>query len=334
MQRVIEGAAAAVPEVGAKAPRAGMVMTHPPTGPNKTLDELLADESAGAGLPEAAVRPQAPAPGGRTIISISVALIDPNPHAPRTVYTAAMIKDRAADLRSQGQHDPIHVIPNPDAPNRWMIADGWTRVLACREYKPMDALLAEVHFDLSPAEAAWFGYQQNEGRAQHCDLDRAMFYEKMITAGELPAEIARRAGISKTLMNFYRAFPKLPQDVLNVIQEKPERFGANAAYHLLKVFEARGLRKTLALASQVAETDLTVRGLSDLAQAAIHPSGRIAPTPSKRLVFSNGYYKQVNGAIELNISVADPEKRAEFASRLEELLDTVAEKKDDTPSST
>ena len=150
---------------------------------------------------------------GRNLAMIEVHLIDPNPLAPREVYTPEMILQRAEDLRSQGQHDPIHVIPNPDAAGRFIICDGWTRVQACREHKVFGALLAEIHSNLGMQESAWFGYEQNEGRSQHCDLDRAMFYEKLIASGETPAEVARNAEISKTQLTFYRAYSKLPPDV-------------------------------------------------------------------------------------------------------------------------
>ena len=180
---------------------------------------------------------------GRNLTMIGVHLIDPNPLAPREVYTPEMILNRAEDLRAQGQHDPIHVIPNPDAAGRFIICDGWTRVQACREHKVFDTLLAEIHTELGMQESAWFGYEQNEGRSQHCDLDRAMFYEKLIAAGESQAEVARRAKVSKTMMSFYRAYAKLPEDVLEIVRLHPHKFGATEAYQLAKLHDKAGIRK-------------------------------------------------------------------------------------------
>ena len=260
---------------------------------------------------------------GRDIRLIAVGLIDPNPLAPREVYTANMILERAEDLRSQGQHDPIHVIPNPESIGRFIIADGWTRVQACITHAVQDALLAEVHTNLTLFQAAWFGYEQNESRTQHCDLDRAMFYEKMILAGETSAEIARRAKLSRTMMTFFRSYAKLPTDVLDIIRQNPAKFGATEAYQLARLNDKCGLRRAVALAGKYAAEDQPVRWLTNQVQSAINPTGHKSSAPSKQVRYANGYYKQRGDAFELNITV-DAERREAFAVALEQLLDTVA----------
>jgi ParB family chromosome partitioning protein len=262
---------------------------------------------------------------GRNLQFIGIDFIDPNPLAPRAVYTAKMILDRAEDLRSQGQHDPIHVIPNLDAPGRFIICDGWTRVQACRQHKVMDALLAEVHDELSLKESGWFGYEQNESRSMHCDLDRAMFYEALIKAGESAAEISRRTKLSKTLISFYRSYAKLPEDVMEIVLQYPEKFGATAAYQLQKVNEKCGQRKAVALATKYASEELTVRWITNQAQALLEPQKSTSVTPSKQIRYANGgYYKQLGDKFEVSI-VVPADKREQFAKEIEKLLDTVSE---------
>lgn len=259
----------------------------------------------------------------RHLQQINLDLIDPNPLAPREVYTPEMILQRAENLRTQGQHDPIHVIPNPNAPGRFIICDGWTRVQACREHKVFASLLAEIHLDLSLEESAWFGYEQNECRQQHCDFDRAMFYEKLIVAGESASDIARRAKLSKTLMSFYRAYARLPEDLLELVRQHPDKFGANAAYQLLKVHEKCGQRRAVSLANKFAAEDQPLRWLSNQVQALLNPLGSKNASPSKQIKYSNGYYKQRGDVFEVSIAVPD-DKRLAFATALENLLDTVA----------
>lgn len=254
---------------------------------------------------------------------IRVDLIDQNPLAPREIYTAQMILERAEALRLQGQHDPIHVIPNPDSPGRYIICDGWTRVLSCREHQVLTELLAEIH-DLSLEEAAWYGYQQNEERQQHCDLDRAMFYEKLVSAGTSPAEIARRAGISKSQMTFYRAFSKLPSDVIEIVRASPERFGASAAYQLSKVNDKASTRQAVRLAARFVEEAHSYAWLVNQTQLLLTPEKHKNTAPSKAVRFSNGYYKQRGDHFEVNIAVS-PDKRTAFAQALEQLLATVTE---------
>jgi ParB family chromosome partitioning protein len=257
------------------------------------------------------------------LVMVEVHLVDPNPLAPREVYTAEMIRNRAEDLRTQGQHDPIHVMPNPSSLGRFIICDGWTRVLACREHKVLDALLAVVHTELGMQESGWFGYEQNEGRSQHCDLDRAMFYEKLIAAGESAAEIARRAKHSKTMMSFYRAYKKLPEDVLEIVRMHPGKFGATEAYQLAKLYEKVGVRKTVFLASKYAAEDQTQRWLTNQVQALLNPNPQKAKTAGKTVRYTNGVYKQKGDSFELVITVS-PDQREAFAQGLEDLLEMAA----------
>lgn len=260
---------------------------------------------------------------GRNLQYIGIHIIDPNPLAPREVYTPEMILGRAEDLRAQGQHDPIHVIPNASVPGRFIICDGWTRVQACREHKVLDTLLAEVHLELTLEESAWFGYEQNECRSMHCDLDRAMFYEKLIAAGESAADISRRAKLSKTMMSFYRAYAKLPEDVMELVRQNPGKFGATEAYQLHKVNDKCGQRKAVALAGKYAGEDQTVRWLTNQAQALINPTKHKAKASGKTIHYSNGVYKQRGDSFELSITVA-PEHSEEFAKGLEQLLNLAA----------
>lgn len=261
--------------------------------------------------------------GSRTLQVIKVHLIDPNPLAPREVYTHQMILERAQDLRSQGQHDPIHVIPNPDTPGRFIICDGWTRVQACLVHKVLDGLLAEVHMGLSLQESAWFGYEQNEGRQQHCDFDRAMFYEKLIAEGMNASDIARRAKLDRSMMSFYRSYAKLPDDVLQIVRMHPAKFGSRVAYELNKLNENFGIRKTVALATKFADEDQPVRWLQNQVQAYLNPTTHKGSAPLKHVRYANGYYKQRETGFEVSIDVP-AEKREAFAQALENLLDTVA----------
>lgn len=299
-----------------------MVMTHPPSGPSRPLEEVLREFQPDVAVNEKA-KDEVPALE-RRFQKIAVSLIDPNPLAPREVYTPQMISERAEALRTQGQHDPIHVIPNPDESGRYIICDGWTRVQACRDHQVMHELLAEVHEGMSLEESAWFGYQQNEEREQHCDLDRAMFYEKLIAAGESATEVARRAGLSKQHMSTFRAYSKLPVDVLEIIRSDPKRFGASAAYQILKVCERVGLKQAVRLASQFAEENRTYSWLVSQVHALSEPRHSRSSAASRQIRYANGFYKQKGDAFEVNI-VVSPEKRAQFASALEALLASVAE---------
>ncbi len=309
----------------------GMVMTKPPTGPSKSLEEMLKDQDREEVLTTAPVLPEEKQPvlqathvQGKKLQMIDVALIDANPLAPREVYTAQMILARSEALRTQGQHDPIHVIPNPEKSGRYIICDGWTRVQACKKHNVLEQLLAEIHENLSLEESAWFGYQQNEERQQHCDLDRAMFYEKLISAGETAISVANKAQVSASQMSFYRSFAKLPVDVLEIVKEFPEKFSATVAYQIQKLVAGCGVRKAVNLALKFANEDHTQAWLINQVQLLTGPSSSKTVTrTTKQIRYSNGVYKQKGEFFELNISVL-PEQKEEFATALERLLATVA----------
>ncbi len=291
----------------------------PHASPDENANGLRAPEAVSSASTSVAVVP------GRDLRQIPVALIDANPLAPREVYTVQMVSAMAAALREQGQHDPIHVIPDPVTPGRYVICDGWTRVRACVEHNLRTALLAEVHARMTMQEAAWFGYQQNEARSLHCDLDRAFFYEKLIAAGESASEIARRAKISESLMTFYRAYGKLPPEILEVIRQNPQRFGALVGYSLARMAGVAGARRTLMLANRYLAEEQPVRWLTNQVQEVLNPAqDKAAQVPSKQVRYVNGYYKQSDGAFELRIKMAADRKDA-FAVALEHLLDEFAE---------
>ena len=309
----------------------GMVMTKPPLGPGKSLEEMLKDQAQNEILATTPIITEEKHPAlqasyanGKKLQMIDIDLIDPNPLAPREVYTAEMILSRSEALRTQGQHDPIHVIPNPEQNGRYIICDGWTRVQACREHKVLEKLLAEIHENLNLEESAWFGYQQNEERQQHCDLDRAMFYEKLINAGETAVSVAYKARVSASQMSFYRSFTKLPADVLEIVKEFPEKFSATVAYQIHKLVAKCGVRKGVNLALRFANEDHTQAWLINQVQLLIGPSSSKTITrTTKQIRYSNGMYRQKRELFELNISVL-PEQKEEFAASLERLLLTVA----------
>lgn len=310
--------------------------------PRMPLPEFKKDAGGNVDTPEAKqqpsheeVRPTAPPISSagaspaqlattKNIVAIPVDLIDQNPLAPREVYTAEMILERAEDLRNQGQHDAIHVIPNPERPGRYIICDGWTRVLSCKKHRVKDTLDAEIHEDMTIQEAAWFGYNQNEGRQQHCDLDRAFFYQKLIANGLTAQEVGERTNHSKAAMSYYVALAKLPAEILEIVRKNSTRISAQVGWNLYRVCEKKGEAKALALADRFLAEEQTVRWITQQVQAMLERSpSRKVNRPRKYLRFENGFFKERDNGFELSLDVAE-DKREEFGRRLEELVRTVA----------
>lgn len=257
---------------------------------------------------------------------IAVDLIDPNPLAPRTVYTPEMIQARADDLRTQGQHDPIHVTPNPAKPGRYIICDGWTRVQACLIHGPLQALRAEIHPDLSSVDAAVFGYQQNEGRRQHCDLDRAMFFEKLKTTGLSAVQVSKLTGIPENRLSMYKALASLPSAVLQAIEKAPEIFGYNAGAQLARLCPADavetdpGVAKAVRIAESFAAGDKTFKWLKTQVESYLAHKPRSSIRTGANFRYPEGFLRGRGDTVQLELRIATADRQASLLEDLRAFL--------------
>jgi len=261
-------------------------------------------------------------PAAHSVQFIAVDLIDPNPLAPRTVYTPEMIQARADDLRTQGQHDPIHVTPNPDKPGRYIICDGWTRVQACLVHGTLKTLRAEIHHDLTGVDSALFGYQQNEGRKQHCDLDRAMFFEKLKATGLSAVQVSTLTGIPENRLSMYKALASLPALVLQQIEKSSELFGYNAGAQLARLCPANGadsdpgVVKAARIAEAFAAGDKTFKWLKAQVESYLVHKPRTVLRMGANFRFPEGFLRGRGDTVQLELRIETPERQS---SLLEEL---------------
>lgn len=258
---------------------------------------------------------------GRDIRRIALELIDENPFAPREVYAPHVLRERAESLRANGQFELIHVIPHPDKPGRFMIADGWTRVTASRAHQVTDTLAAQVHHDLTPLQAAWLGFNHNESREQHCDLDRAFFFDKMYAQGATQSEIAKKTGISQTQLSFYTAFRKLPEETLQIVRLNPSRFPAYIAQNLAKVARKVSEDKASSLASIFSSNGQSVNWMIN--QCAVLLDKKSATEPKNKIGkifrYSNGTLRQKGAQFDLSLQIEE-DQQEEFSKALDQLL--------------
>lgn len=169
---------------------------------------------------------------------VPVDLIDPNPLAQRTIYTDEVLLEIATSLKENLQRDPIHVRPNPEVPGRFIIWDGWTRVLAIRkfgeEFDLPARVEARVHKNLNELEACVQGYFQNDERHPPTEYDRGMLFFKLKNErGLSSAEIVEKFKIkSKSDLTYYLAFGDLPDAVLPIAMANAATFGRSLAYYI------------------------------------------------------------------------------------------------------
>lgn len=265
-------------------------------------------------------------PAVHAVQSIPVELIDPNPLAPRTVYTPEMIQARADELRTQGQHDPIHVTPNPARPGRYIICDGWTRVQACLVHGTLKTLRAEIHHDLTGVNSALFGYQQNEGRKQHCDLDRAMFFEKLKGTGLSAVQVSTLTGIPENRLSMYKALASLPALVLQQIEKSPELFGYNAGAQLARLCPANaansdpGVVKAARIAEAFAAGDKTFKWLKAQVESYLAHKPRSVLRTGANFRFPEGFLRGRGDTVQLELRIETPERQSSLLEELRSFL--------------
>lgn len=281
----------------------------------------------------------------RTFRLIPLNRIRQNRFAPRSVYTDAMLKERAESIRDEGQNDPIHVIPDPDFPGDFIIGDGWTRVQGCLKYGICDELLAEIHEDKDEREISLLGYDQNENRAGHCDYDRARFFNALLESGYLQTDIEARFKISQSRVSKLAAFLKLPEEALEVVKKYPQRVNYRIAGLLANVYNNTNAETTTVLTKRYCLTDgMTEKGFEMLCKKTVHDfkanpdSFGDTPSPSanaetqakgrrqNRVVlqtFEGGKFVRRDGVYKLDLKVA-PEKETEFQEAMKKLLEQFA----------
>lgn len=282
----------------------GTVSASAPVAPPPPADEGLSSiGEAMAGIQTMDEDADAP------IKLIPLDLIDPNPLAQRTIYTDEVLLEIATSLKENLQRDPIHVRPNPEAPGRFVIWDGWTRVLAIRkfgeEFDLPARVEARVHKNLNELEACVQGYFQNDERHPPTEYDRGMLFFKLKNErGLSSAEIVEKFKIkSKSDLTYYLAFGDLPDAVLPIAMANAATFGRSLAYYIAVACKNHGTDVGVQLmhllypadGSAGISRDKLLEMLQQLDAKAAHGSA-LTPDPEASTESSQGGVPPVNGA--------------------------------------
>jgi len=264
----------------------------------------------------------------QTLVEIPISIIDPSPLPPRHVYTPELIAERAQSLREDGQLMPIQVRPSHDNPGRYIIVDGWSRVLAAKEYEVLETLRGEVVDFASAEEAAWYGYKCNEEREGHSDLDRAFFFASLLNDefGGNVSRLADRAEMDRTKLSKILLFVKLPAAVLSVIETKPKDFGYNSVGFILDVLNGAGESAAVKFAEDIITSELTVTQRASLKNRLLNIKPKSAKQePIKAVAYSGakgeGGLKIFDDGIEFKLSKVNPERLALIRRLIEDCME-------------
>lgn len=259
---------------------------------------------------------------GSSPVRIPVANISPNRYPPRAVYPDGLIDGMVEMLKEQGQLEPIHVIQKEDNPLQYIVADGWTRVLAIRKGQLFDGMvLAWLHRQMSEEAASWYGFNNNEGRNQHTAYDRARYFMvQRSEAGLSLEEIGKRSRLSVPTISSYLSFEKLPKNVRRLISEQPDRFGLTIMRALAALSETQRPKVLLDMAQRYLDGKISVQGVEQILRRSKHAAAG-AQTVAKHYALKGGKLScYTNGSFALRVKVAK-DRREQFEDELRTLLD-------------
>lgn len=286
---------------------------------------------------------------------IPVDLIDENPLPQRSVYLDEEIREIAASLRTNEQRDPIHVRPNPDKPGRYIICDGWTRVLATRKYGAElglpQVMEARIRNDMDDLQGCLHGYLQNEERNALADIDKGLLFHKLVHERKMSSrDVMAMFGIHQDAeMSFYTSFGKLTPDVIALISPYKDMFSKSFAYEVARIQKDHGEKASqvaaqLVVGREAGGKQLTLQELKQLHEkmdkaAAVgqayldafldklmsgHAEGVEKPSSTlgkKTERFSEHCVLTDKGSqVDIKLSKLDPAKKAALLERLRPIL--------------
>jgi len=164
-------------------------------------------------------------------LDIPLGDIDPDPDQPRVDFDDGSLQELATNIKDTKVNTPISVRPHPTDPDRWMINLGERRwrasVIAGKQTIP-----AFIDENLSDYDQM----SENDRRTGLSSMERALFIQKRLKAGDKKAEIAKRLLIDKSSITFHLSLIDAPACIETAYRE--QRLSApRAAYDLRKLYD-------------------------------------------------------------------------------------------------
>ena len=291
-----------------------------------SAQEVVSQQSQESGLSQpltAGAPAQNDSPSDRSYLQLDARLIDQNAHPPRLTYIDDAIKEIADSISKNGQRDAIHVIPHPKKPGRYIIGDGWTRVLAIRSYGINNGtVLAAVHKNLTESEASWLGMLQNDERSQLTDFDRGMYFANWLDDGMTIDDIANRVKMSRTRVGEFVVIRNLPMEIKEHARRTPKKMSASVFAIISSILNKSSEDKAIAICNKYIAGDHTHAWLRKQASEISENSRKkSANSVQYQRRYGQGHYRQrASGQVELNVVIPDTSLVTQFNADLEELL--------------
>jgi ParB family transcriptional regulator, chromosome partitioning protein len=174
-----------------------------------------------------------PAPGASgQPLTVDLGLIDEDPEQPRIEFDPTSLQELAATIADRGVCQPVSVRLHPEVPGRYVLNFGARRLRAAKL-----AGRQEIPAFMSEAGDGYDQVIENEQREALTPMELALFVRRRMSAGESPAEIARRLGKSRGYVTLVSALIDAPEWLLELYRSGKCR-GVRELYELRRLHEA------------------------------------------------------------------------------------------------
>lgn len=262
---------------------------------------------------------------GRDRRMLKLDLLDPSEYNSRLFYSEQRIRAITESLRT-GQLIPILVTPNKVSQGRYIVVDGWTRVLSLRSSGETEAW-AVIRENMSEEEIARYNFKANDDRNDLWDIERAHYFKRYFDdfggrrkVSDVLAEVFGEKYRGRT--HHFRAFGEFSDKVLQMMRERPDVFNAYVAYEL-KLLHKALLENTLSREDADALFEITVRRTASASNPVAFIRSRRAlaskappPAPAVKIPLSALSSAQIKVA----------RQRASFSGWVPERFNSVLEK--------
>jgi ParB family chromosome partitioning protein len=265
------------------------------------------------------------------LIDLPLKAIKSSPFNPRYFYLKSSIAELAVNLAKQGQQQAIHVIPDYDDPGTFFVSDGGRRVRALKEANKETVRAVVVDLPIG-IESYKLGYDLNVQRDSQTVFDNAVVWKRFIDEEHFQSqrELADHLGLDESTIAVALSIAKLPENVMQEMVTRPDRFGSNMAYQIARYHSARGTDATLRLINKITSDDLSTRQVADIVKG--RANGQAAPKTAGRQRYAQRLEIKLDGVavgdlksygddrLELRLRGLSKEKRDALLHQIEKML--------------
>jgi ParB family chromosome partitioning protein len=257
------------------------------------------------------------------VLRVPIARVHDNPYNARRLYSQELVKERAASIAAEGQKVPAAAVRHPERPGEYILIDGQYRKRALQFLgrADIDILLEDAasHKDMYRLSRL-YNKQRDDGSA----YDDALVWQQMLVDQVVSDqdELAELAGVSKSVMSKTLGLLKLPETVLQRIQDRPQAVGSAMGYELYLLSKAAPVAEVMRVLDEVFAGGITTKEVEALRSRLEKGVRRKTKELSRQYKIRSGaaqigvLKEWDSGKVSLEVRVVDPKERLELIEEL------------------